>query len=110
MKKILVVMMAAMVILIIGGCESNRVKENRKTYMDFLKSMSDAPEFLKIISEKVNDDTPSNMYFVVEFETKYCGRELRDKVKIEFLGDLMHRFDGVWPDKYKAAFLIDIIK
>lgn len=67
--------------------------------MNFLKSMSNNSEFRIIISEKVNDENPSNMYFVVEFETKYCRKDLKDKVKIEFIGGLMNRFDGVWPDK-----------
>ena len=74
------------------GCESNRVKENRKTYRDFLKNMSDAPEFLKIISEKVNDDNLSNMYLVVEFETKYCGRELRDNHRLVCTGFYAYYF------------------
>lgn len=72
--------------------------------------MSDAPEFLKIISEQVNDDDNSRIYFIVEYETKYCGKNIREKVKIDFLADILHKIDGVSPIVYKGNFLLGIIK
>lgn len=107
MRKILMVLV---LFLLFVSCESHRVKENRKIYTEFLESMSDAPEYLKIHSEIVNDDNEANIYFLVDFETVYIGKRFRDEVRVDFIGNYMSKFDGISPTKYKGYFLIDIIQ
>lgn len=109
MKKTFPIIALLALFFVFTSCESKEVKMNRKTYMEFLKSMSDAPEFLVINKEVVNDDSPLQIYFIVDFETKYIGRTLKDKVKIEFIGEDMNKINGMYPSKYKANYLIDII-
>lgn len=98
------------IIILTCSCESHRVKENRDIYIEFLKSMSDAPEYLKIHSEIVNDDNEANIYFIVDFEIVYIGRRFRDEVRIDFIGNYMSKIDGVSKTEYKGSYLINIIQ
>ena len=98
------------IVLLAASCESHRVKENRKIYTEFLTTMSDAPEYLKIHNEIVNDESEANIYFLVDFETVYIGKRFRDEVRIDFIGKYMSKFDGISPTKYKAYYLLDIIQ
>ncbi len=108
MKKLFSILL---VIPFMLSCESHRVKENRKTYRDFLMNeMSDAPEYFKIHNEIVNDDNEASIYFLIDFETVYIGKRFRDEVRIDFIGNYMSKIDGISKTVYKGSFLIDIIQ
>lgn len=105
-----------LVFLILGvffiSCESDKVKNNREIYRNFLYSISDQKEYLKVNSEKVTikGKGETEMYFLVDFETRYIQNTLKDKVEFYFIGDYLAKVNGEFPDKYKSDFLLKIIR
>lgn len=110
MKNIIIALSIA--VFILSGCESGRVKRNRDTYKKFLYEMSDNPEFLQINSEKVKiaDKHEIQIYFYVDFETRYCDKILKDKVEFYFMKNDLVEINGRNPLKYKSDFLLNILK
>ena len=109
MKKIILLSLLTVMFI---SCESGRVKKNRETYKQFLYGMSDSKEFLIINSEKITitGEEESTMSFFVDFETKYCGKTLKDKVEFKFIGDNLFRINDEFYDKYNANYLIKVIR
>jgi len=108
MKKIVLL---CVTVTILMSCESNRVKQNRETYKNFLYEMSDSKEYLRINSEnvKISGEYESKMSFFVDFETKYCGKILKDKIEIQFIGGNISKINGEYYQKYKTNYLINTI-
>jgi hypothetical protein len=108
MKQILLLCFIALTFV---GCESTRVKENRKKYKEFLYEMSDRKDYLKIKSEQITikGEYESEMTFLVEFETRYYDRVLNDKIEIYFIGNSLTRINGEYYLKYKTDFLLKVL-
>jgi len=91
------------------ACESYEVKENRKTYKNFLYEMSDRKEYLKINSEKVSFEKNTVTYFLVDFESRYCGQQLNDVVEFYFVGNKLNEINRKFYQTYKTEFLMDLV-
>lgn len=92
-----------------AGCESSDVKKNREVYMQFLSEMSDQKGYLKINSERISK-SERGMFFLVDFETRYCGEQFKDVAEFHFVTNRLVFIDEEIPKVFKMNHLQKVIQ
>lgn len=105
MEKYFTLFVAAVIFF---SCESEKIESKRNIYKNYLYEISDQKEYLKINYEKIvsKDKNDVETLFLVDFETRYNGFTINDKVEFRFIGDFLSNINGESPLKYKTDILL----